>query len=139
MRYGLEVYSMEKEEIKKEAARDLLHLADEYLESAEEVMERNRFRLAIDAAYNAAELAVKGLILLKQDDLPGSHGGVVNVFGQLYIKTGEISKNTGRELNLCLKLRNDARYKSNAILARENAEEVLNLAKNLLKLAREKI
>lgn len=130
---------MEEMEVKKEAIRNLLKLAEEYLESAEEVMERERFRLAVDAAYNAAELSVKGLILLKQDDLPGSHGGVVNIFGQLYINNGEVSKDIGRSLNLCLKLRNDARYKSNAILTRDNAEEVIRLARTLSRLTGEKI
>lgn len=139
MRYGLEVYSVEEQEIKREAVRNLIELAEEYLESAEEVLERNRFRLAVDAAYNAAELSAKGLILLKQDDLPGSHGGVVNIFSQLYINTKEISKDTGRSVNVGLKLRNDARYKSNSIITRNNAEEVVDLAKTLLKFAKEKI
>lgn len=139
IRYGLEVYSMDKTEIKKEAVRELLGLADEYLESAEEVIEGKRFRLAIDAAYNAAELSAKGLILLKQDDLPGSHGGVVNMLGQLYINTGEIPKDIGRSLNLGLKLRNEARYKSNVILTKDNVETVLILARTLLKLAKDKI
>lgn len=82
--YGLEIYSMEKDEIKTAMVRDLLNLAEEYLESAQEVLERKRIRLAVDAAYNAAELTAKALILFKQDDLPGSHGGIVSLFGQLY-------------------------------------------------------
>lgn len=139
LRYGAEVYSMDEIDIKREAVRSLLKLAEEYLESAEEVLERNRFRLAIDAAYNAAELSAKGLILLKQDDLPGSHGGVVNVLGQLYINTGEISKDIGRTLNLCLKLRNEARYKSNVILTKDNVDDVLNLTRTLLRLMKERI
>lgn len=38
--YGLEVYSMEKEQIKKEAFKSIIGLAEEYLESAEEVLGR---------------------------------------------------------------------------------------------------
>jgi len=139
LRYGLEIYSMEEMDIKKEAVRNLLNLAEEYLESAEEVLENGRFRLAVDAAYNTAELSVKGLILLKQDDLPGNHGGVVNMFGQLYITTGEISKDIGRSLHVCLKLRNNARYKSNEIVTRDNSKEVISLARTLIKLTKEKI
>lgn len=67
IRYGMEIYSMEEMDIKKEAVRNLLNLAEEYLESAEEVLENGRFRLAVDAAYNAAELSVKGLILSTSD------------------------------------------------------------------------
>ena len=137
--HGVEVYSMRKEEIKIVALKDIRDLAEEYFESAEEILARNRIRLAIDAAYNAAELAVKGLILLKQDDLPGSHGGVVGLFGQLYVKTNEIEKEVGRSLNTALKLRNEARYKPNALLTKENAQDVLTLAKRLIKIINERI
>lgn len=61
--YGLEVYSVSKQDMKLAALRDIRVLAEEYLESAEDVLSRNRVRLAVDAAYNAAELAAKGLIL----------------------------------------------------------------------------
>lgn len=132
--YGLEVYSMEKEKMKKVLIEELKTLSEEYLESAEEVLKTSRLRVAIDAAYNAAELAAKGLILLKQDDLPGSHGGVVSVFGKLYIKTNEVDKEIGRRLNIALKLRNEARYKPDAILTKEDALEVLNLAKELVEI-----
>ena len=88
--------------------------------------------MAIDAAYNAAELAAKGLILLKQNDLPGSHGGVVSLFGRLYVKTNAIEKSVGRSLNLALKLGNEARYRPNAVLNREAAQDVLKLARDLI-------
>lgn len=131
-RYGLEVYSMEKEKLKKALLEDLKTLSEEYLESAEDILVKNHIRVAIDAAYNAAELAAKGLILLKQDDLLGSHGGVASLFGKLYIKTNEVDKEIGRRLNVALKLRNEARYKPDVLLTREDALDVLNLAKELV-------
>ncbi|MEW6007716.1 MAG: HEPN domain-containing protein [bacterium] len=133
--YGKEVYSMEKEEIKREAMRDMIDLSQEYLEGAKEVFKRKRIRLAIDAAYNSAELAAKALILSKQDDLPGSHGGVASLFGFLYVKTNEIAKETGHRLNIALRIRNEARYKPNALLTKENAQEVITLAEDLIKIA----
>ena len=139
MHHGMEVYSMGKKEIKTAALKDIRDLAEEYFEAAEEVFERGRIRLSIDAAYNAAELAAKALILLKQDDLPGSHGGVVSLFGQLYVKTGEIEKETGRSLNRALKLRNEARYKPNALLTKENGQDVFKLVKRLTEIIDEKI
>ena len=138
-RKGEEIYSMRKEELKTIALNDLRNLADEYYESAKEVLSRKRIRLAIDAAYNAAELSAKGLILLKQDDIPGSHGGIVSVFGKLYIATNEIDKEIGQNLNRALKLKNEARYKPNALLTEENAREILNLTKELLNIVDEKI
>ncbi len=137
-RYGLEVYSMEKDEIKAAMSNDLKNLAEEYFESAQEVLENNRVRLAVDAAYNAAELAAKALILFKQDDLPGSHGGVVSVFGQIYVKTNEVDKDIGRGLNTSLRLRNMATYKPDALLTKEDAGEILDIAEKLIKLISEK-
>ena len=137
--HGVEVYSMEKEEIKKALVRDIVSLAREYLESAGEVLERGRIRLAIDAAYNAAELAAKALILLKQDDLPGSHVGLVSLFGQLYGKTGEVDPELGRRLNRALKLLNEAHYRPGISFRDEDAKEVLELASALMEVLEQKV
>ncbi|MEW6103536.1 MAG: HEPN domain-containing protein [bacterium] len=129
----------QKEEIKREAMKDITELSQEYLEGAKEVLEKKRIRLAIDAAYNSAELATKALILLKQDDLPGSYGGVVTLFGRLYIKTNEVALEIGHKLNIALRIRNEARYKPNALLTKENAQEVIGLAEDLIKFILRKI
>jgi len=139
LRYGQEIYSMDKNEIKTAMLGKLRDLAEEYQESAQEVLDNGRIRLAVDAAYNAAELAAKGLILYKQDDLPGSHGGIVAGFSQLYVKTEELDKSIGRELNRNLQLRNLARYKPDSILESQDAEGVLKLARELITLLSEKI
>lgn len=132
LRYGKEIYSMPQEEIKRAAVRDLVALAREYLEASEEALARGRYRLAMDGGYNAAELAAKGLILLKADDLPGSHGGIVQLFGSLYVQTGEVDKEMGRQVNTALRLRNAARYRYDASVSTQDVEAVLALARSLL-------
>ncbi len=132
LRYGKEIYSMPQEEIKRAAVRDLVMLGREYLEASEEALERGHLRLTADGAYNAAELAAKGLILLKVDDLPGSHGGIVQVFSSLYVQTGEVDRELGRQMNTALRLRNAARYRYDITVARQEAEEILALARRLL-------
>jgi uncharacterized protein (UPF0332 family)/predicted nucleotidyltransferase len=132
LRYGKEIYSMPNEEIKTAAVRKLLLLARDYLQASEETMEGGRHRLAIDGAYNAAELAAKGLMLLEVDDLPGSHGGIVQLFGSLYVQSGQLDRDIGRQLHLSLDRRNAARYQPDAKLSREDAEAVISLAKRLL-------
>jgi uncharacterized protein (UPF0332 family)/predicted nucleotidyltransferase len=134
IRHGMEVYSMDVGEMKRMMMEGLARLAEEYLESAREVLERGRLRLAIDAGYNAAELAAKALILMKQDDVPGSHGGIVSLFGALSVKTGEVEAELGRRLNRALQLRNEARYRPGARLTKEDADEVILLADALLAL-----
>lgn len=134
LRYGKEIYSMPQEEIKRAAVRDLSALAREYLEASEEALARGRHRLAMDGGYNAAELAANGLILLRADDLPGSHGEIVQVFGTLYVQSGEVDRELGRQLNTALRLRNAARYRYDATIAGEDVEAVPTLARNLLAL-----
>lgn len=132
LNYGVEVYSMEKNKIKYENCKHLKRLAQEYLDGATNAKEDGFFRLAVDAAYNACELAMKGLILLIEDDLPGSHGGIVGKFGELYVKVGKFPKETGRKVNQSLELRNQARYKFLARIGREEADSVIELASLLI-------
>ncbi len=136
LRYGWEVYSMEDSELKRAVVEGLLELAEEYLKGAEEILEMGQVRIAIDTGYNAAELSVKAFILLKQDDLPGSHGGIASLFGQLYIKGGEINREVGRALNRALELRNRARYRIDASFTKQEAHSVLEVAKEIISLAR---
>ncbi len=77
---------------------------------------------------------MKALILLKQDDIPGSHGGIVSQFGALYGKTGEVEAQLGRRLHRALQLRNEARYRPGARLTEADAAEVIQLAEALLAL-----
>jgi len=136
--YGREVYSVKKENLKKEACRNLSRLAEEYLDAARDSLKNGHPRLAVDAAYNAAELGVKAMLLLKLDDIPGSHGGVVGKFGELYVKSGEMSKTLGRRLNETLELRNSARYKYQALIGKKEASEAIDLAESIIELASKK-
>lgn len=131
--YGKEVYTVDKKALKKEAMVNLLSLAKEYLSGAKEAFKAGFYRLAIDAGYNAAELSVKALLLHKIDDLPGSHGGIVGRFGELYVKTNEYPADIGRKLNLILELRNEARYKYQSIIKKENAKDLLKFAQDFIK------
>jgi len=139
LRYGQEVYAVSKEALKTEERRNLVNLADEYLTGAEHAAEHEYWRLAVDAAYNAAELAVKSLILKLDDDLPGSHGGLVGRFGELYIKTGVYEKVLGRNLNRALERRNQARYKYQTMIKNDDADAVIGLAKTLKELAEQEL
>ena len=130
--YGKEVFSMSEEKLKISAARHYLALAQEYLQSSQDAVSSNHYRLGLDGAYNAAELAVKGLLLIKIPDLPGSHGGIAQRFGELYIKTGELDRILGRKLNQALDLRNQARYKYTARISKDDAQSVYELATELI-------
>lgn len=138
-RQGEEIYCMDEESVKRREVENYLQLSEEYLEGAQDAFEAKRWRIATDAGYNAAELCVKGLLLLEYDDLPTSHGGLVSEFGRLYAKTGKVPKALGRQLNQSLELRNKARYELNADIGKETAKGVLELAKELQEVLRDRM
>jgi uncharacterized protein (UPF0332 family) len=129
------VYAVSNEALKTEERRNLINLADEYLDGAEHAANSEYWRLAVDAAYNAVELAVKSLLLKLESELPATHGGLVGRFGELFIKTRVYEKVLGRRLNQALERRNHARYKYQAIVRRDDAEAVIELARTLIDLA----
>jgi uncharacterized protein (UPF0332 family)/predicted nucleotidyltransferase len=136
---GEEVYGMAEEELAKKGAENSLRLAEEYLELARYDLEGKQFRGVVDAGYNAAELCVKGLLTLKPEKLPRTHGGIVQKFGELYVQAGLATKEVGRSLNQALQFRNDARYDFHAEITREKAEEVIKLAETLVGVLKEAI
>ena len=71
--------------------------------------------------------------------LSASHGGIVTQFGKLFVVTGELPQDLGRTLNLSLEFRAKARYKPRADLNHADAELVVGLAEELLKIARHRL
>jgi len=131
---GVEMYSLSEEELKEKEQRGYAQLSGYFIRAAEASMADGFFRASVDLAYNAAELAVRGLLLFKMDDLPSTHGGIVNRFGDLFVRTGEVEAELGRKLTLALEARNRARYVIGVEVGREDAEEAIDLARKLMAL-----
>src|SRR6266511_366789 len=129
---GKEIYTVPEEELVVREARNYLDLAREYLAQAKNSFGVGDLRLAVDGAYNACELCCKGLLLLKLNEIPRTYGGIVQKFGELYVKAKIVPELTGRRLNLGLDLRNRARYDFHARIDREDAAEVVKLAEALI-------
>jgi uncharacterized protein (UPF0332 family) len=129
---GQEVFSVTEDERLKKEARDYLALAEQYLDSAKRNLSEGDFRVTIDVAYNSAELCAKALIFLRGAEIPGSHGGVVNRFGELYVQSGDVSKDLGRSLDRQLELRNRARYDPHAEITPEGAKGVIKMAEEII-------
>ena len=125
---------MDEAQIRREESLGYRDLALEYLEGATDSLKSGHPRLAIDAAYNAAELCAKGLLLLKMDKIPTSHGGVVIKFGEIYIKEGLVERNIGRAMNKALALRNKSRYDRHALIGSTEAKEVFKLTKDMIRI-----
>ncbi|HIE53086.1 MAG TPA: HEPN domain-containing protein [Armatimonadetes bacterium] len=121
------------ESVKHREAEELLALAQEFLSYTAGACEREEWRVAIDEGYNAAELAVKGLILLAGEDLARTQGGLGGQFGRLYGEAGKTPREWGRELHRAQQLRTAARYRYAAILSADDARRVVALAEQLIR------
>lgn len=118
--------------LKIQEAQERLDLAKQNLQAAENLLENGFLRVATDIGYNAAELCARALILLKQDEIPTRHGGIVQKFSELYIKDGFLDKDLGRKINKGLDYRGDARYKPKAVISEFHAQHNLTLAQSLI-------
>jgi len=116
--------------------KDYLRLAEEYLSYAIDAFDKERTRLAIDTGYNAIELLVKALIIKKGVSLASSHSGVVQQFGELYIKSGELERDLGKTIHKSLALRAQARYVPSAQMRKEDAELVIDTARKMIEIGR---
>ena len=139
LKRGREVYGMDGEELKRKEAQNYLSLSSEYLDGSRANSQNGYLRIAVDAAYNACELAIKGLLLLRLPDIPGSHGGIVNKFVELFVKTGEVPKEMGREIRLALERRNNARYEPHAQITKDHVEEIIDLGGRLGEILEKKL
>ena len=128
---GKEIYSMAEPELSRAEAMGFLTLAQVYREAAERAVAGSDFRIAADLAYNAAELCVKGMLILGGEAIPRMHAGIVTRFGELYVRRGAIPEAVGRDLHLSLERRNKARYDWHAEIGEREAAKSVTLAREL--------
>lgn len=131
LKNGVTLFMKNKNELKTKEIQSLIELADEFEIYAREVFELKRTRPVIDLGYNSIELKIKALLLKILKDLPGSHGGLIAKFGELYIVTKKIPQELGRKINKALALRNKARYDPSANLTSDDCETILSLITEL--------
>lgn len=139
LKEGKAIYSMPEEEIRRGEARNLMLLAIEYLEQIRPNLELGSFRLVVDGAYNTAELCVKGLLRLRGKAIPRKHGAIVQTFSESYIKEGALPRDVGRLLNRGLELRNRARYQYHTEITQADAETMLALAEELVRILEDRL
>jgi len=136
---GRPVYSSGKSTEWKLDFKEYMRLAEEYLSYAIDACNEARTRLAIDTGYNAIELLVKALIIKKGVSLASSHSGVIQQFGELYVKTGELERDLGKAIHKSLALRAQARYVPSAQLKKEDAALVIATVRKMIEIGRKEL
>jgi len=134
LQLGQEVFQMQESELRRKDAQGWWSLAVEYLGQARRAGQNDSFRLAVDGAYNAAELAVKGLLILRLERLPTSHGGLVQIFSREYVVTGEVNRMIGHRLSTSFDLQSKARHKWETEITAKHVTQVAALAQELIAL-----
>lgn len=136
IKMGKELYSMSLQNLRFQEASGWRQLSREYLKNAKQNKDLKIWRIAVDAGYNSAELCVKALLALRlKKGMPTRHAGIVQKFGQLYIKDGVIPVDINDRLRKGLRLRNEARYNPLAEIGQAEASAVISLAQDLLKIS----
>ncbi len=135
LREGREVYSVDESTLARQATEALYHLAVKYLAEARrryDAQDDGSRRLAIDAAYNAAELCAKGMLRLVTRAMPKTHSGINTVFSDKYVKTKRVPVTLGRDFQVALSYRNKARYVGDAVITTEMVDEVFRFADQMI-------
>lgn len=134
-----EVYSMAEERIRKKEALEFLELAKQYYNESYANLKLGNYRLLVDGAYNTIELCMKALLRLKGQNIPKRHSNIIQLFSKFYIKTDEIERKIGHRITTALRLRNNARYERHSAITKQDAQTILELAENLLKILEDKV
>lgn len=129
-----EISTLRSEETDKK-----LVLARNFLAGARNALEYKDFRLATDAGYNAAELAMKVGILLRDEEIPRRHGSISQLFNLLYVKNRDLNETIGQRISNGLEFRNNARYDENAKITHKHAQHNISLAKELIEFLEKKL
>lgn len=105
---------------------------NEYLDQAEEelnasyvLFEKEFYREAISRAYYSMFHATQALLILKEI-YPKSHKGVIQKFGEEFVKSGLLEKKMGYILSQAETMRLKADYDVGVKITKEECEEILD-------------
>lgn len=102
--------------------------ARETLVVAQELLQNSHYRDAVNRGYYA--MFYCGLGLLAAKNLGSSkHSGVLSLFSRHFVKTGQISIESGRHLREAFELRQNCDYREFVEITKDQAEEVIQNAR----------
>ncbi len=131
LEHGVVLFMKNKSALKRKEITGYLELSDTFEEDARACFDNKRFRATIDLGYNSIELKIKALLLMKLDELPSSHGGLISKFGEIYITPKKVNEKIGKKLHKALRLRNMARYDPQAEFTSDHCSQILTLITEL--------
>jgi uncharacterized protein (UPF0332 family) len=106
----------------------LLSLAKEELYAAEILLENTLYRACISRAYYSLYHTVQALLAAKNINAR-THRGLIQQFGQQFIKPGELSQKLSRTLSETFDLRQLSDYDETIPITQQQADKTLENAK----------
>lgn len=116
----------------KEEVLERLGIATEKLESAELLLNNQRYADSVSRAYYAMYHAARAVLFIKNVD-PHKHSGVVRMFGLYYVQPGVVEKKYGKAFSYIKELREKCDYESTTEVDADECKKVLQDAKEFVK------
>jgi uncharacterized protein (UPF0332 family) len=109
----------------KEKIKLLIERADYNLESAQLLINKQFYDIAVSRTYYAMFYAAEAVLLTKNLKF-SSHSGVVSQFGLYFVKTGIFKSELGRNFNRAFDDRSSADYGFKSEITLKTAENAVN-------------
>ncbi len=113
------------------ALRDLIEKAETFLHTAEYVLSIGDYDSCASRGYYAMFVITEAALLTRQVT-SSSHKGVINLFGEHFVKTGILEKHLGNALNLAYRKRIIGDYGVDRRVTKEEAEDLLEAARDFV-------
>ncbi len=111
-----------------------LEQAKENLEEATALADINKYKGASNRAYYAIFHAIKAILALEEVDFK-KHSSVIAYFNKNYISTNIFSKDLGKRVSNARYFREKSDYVDFYIITKEECEEQIETAKEMISLA----
>jgi uncharacterized protein (UPF0332 family) len=108
--------------------QQLLDLAQDELDTADLLWQNDRCRACISRSYYAMYHATQAILGTKTLTSK-THRGVIQLFGQHFIKTGELPIELARAISDAYDLRQLSDYEETVLLTKQQAETILDSAR----------
>jgi uncharacterized protein len=118
--------------------KQYLDQSEEELDAARLLFEERFYREAISRAYYSMFHATQALLFLKEI-FPKSHKGVIQKFGEEFVKSGVLEKKMGHLLSQAESMRLRADYDVGVKITKDECEEILDNCEFFIKKIKETI
>ena len=114
------------------ALTDLIEKAQRFMHTAEYSLGAGDYDSCASRGYYAMFIMAEAALLTKKVT-GSSHKGVINLFGEHFVKTGVVERHLGNALNLAYRKRIVGEYGVDRRVTKEEAEDLLEAARDFVR------